>query len=93
MIIPISKTIEKEVGGDTFQMRRGRICTVISHGRKVKIHQEVSSTGRYPPVKKGVVGTVIEIARPDEDGRTSNIFRVKWEGIEHPCWMTLSDFE
>lgn len=92
MIVPFDKAIEKVVLGDTFRTRRGKICSAVVNGRKVRLYQEVVSTGRFVMARRGLVGTVIEIAKPGENGRTSHIVRVKWEGIDYPMWMDFPDF-
>lgn len=70
-----------------------KIVGATYYGRTLKLEQGVASTGRFMMIPKGTAGTLVEMCMPESNGRMSDVFKVKWDGLETPMWMEIHHFE
>lgn len=93
--VPISLPLKDRVHGfDVYKNEKGEVIALLNYGRRLSFHQpNVVSNGRNPLVPKGTKGKLIELAEPNKDGRTDNVVRIDWEGIDYPIWMSFAEFE
>lgn len=68
----------------------GRIILAVHSGREIKLGQKVHSNGRFM-IPDGVLGIVVCIHEPGENGLTSNIFDVWFEGASSTTLMKTKD--
>ncbi|MDO8569819.1 MAG: hypothetical protein Q7R89_03575 [bacterium] len=61
--------------------------------RSVRIGQLVTASGRQYRVPKGTVGIVTKIVIPFNDGRTSDVIAVWFEGCDTSYFMKFEDLE
>jgi hypothetical protein len=87
----------KEVGGfKIYRIGSGtNTATRITRGIysvSVRVGQKVTASGRFL-VPKGTIGIVTSLTVPGEDGRTSNVVAVWFEGLSKANFMKLEDLE
>jgi hypothetical protein len=94
-ITKISETEESvEVHGHTVRRYIGGIATQCQINGSVVVHlgQRVYSNGRFGP-PAGTIGIVAGIDIPGENGRSTNIIEVWFEGEQSPLHMKTKDLQ
>lgn len=94
IVVPDKEHEEYHAHGMDITKKLGRIVSVKSNDREVKIGQRVFSNGRYPEfAKEGVSGIVVKLHEPHTDGRTTDVINVWFEGNSRDNAMKFKDLQ